>query len=91
MPYDNRDVNLRLDKLENGKVDMETFKQAFSGGDHDGHRRYHDTLQEMLEERRRLRQAIQEKTISGLVWMALIAVGGAIWHQIQQNIIHPPH
>lgn len=54
--------------------------QAFPGGDAEGHRRYHQVQIEMLDERRRLRVAIQEKTISGLLWAALVAAGTAVYH-----------
>ena len=51
--------------------EIDGFKKAFVGDDLDGHRRYHQTVIEMLEERRKLRLAIQEKTITGLVWVFL--------------------
>ena len=51
--------------------EIDSFKKAFVGDDLDGHRRYHQTVIDMLEERRKLRLAIQEKTITGLVWLFL--------------------
>lgn len=51
---------------------------AFPGSDIEGHRRYHEMQIALLEERRKLRAAIQEKTISGLVWMFLMGVGAFI-------------
>lgn len=59
---------------------------AFPGGDTEGHRRFHQTQIEMLEERRRLRVAIQEKTISGLIWMLLVFTGLSVWSSIKNNI-----
>lgn len=53
---------------------------AFPGGDPDGHRRYHETQIELLAERRRLRVAIQEKTISGLVFSGIILLITALYH-----------
>lgn len=51
------------------------LNNAFPGRDTEGHRRYHEVQIEMLHEKRRLRQAIQEKTISGLVWCAIVFLG----------------
>lgn len=59
---------------------------AFPNVDTEGHRRYHQTMIEILEERRRLRVAILEKTISGLVWAVLVFVGMAAWHYIKTNL-----
>ena len=73
------EANEKLDVL--GKK-IDSMFVAFPQGDFDGHRRYHETMIEMLAERRRLRQAIQEKTISGLIWAALVGVGIAIWHEL---------
>ena len=58
----------------------EEMKKAFPGGDHDGHRRYHDLIIEREAQRVKLRQAIIEKTLSGLVWMVLCTLGVAVWH-----------
>lgn len=72
-------TNARLSSMED-KLDK--LSTAFPGQDFDGHKRYHETIIEMLAERRRLRQAIQEKTISGLVWMMIVGVGLAVWHEL---------
>ncbi len=65
----------RLDSLERWRDDMEKrFADTFQGSDHVGHCRYHTLMIEGIEERRKLRHAIQEKTIAGLAW-ALIAPG----------------
>lgn len=70
----------RLDSLERWRDDMEQrFAEAFPGGDHVGHCRYHTLMIEDIEERRRLRQAVIEKTVSGLIWGALVAVGATLW------------
>jgi hypothetical protein len=42
---------------------------------------------ETLAERKRLRLAIQEKTISGLVWAGLVALGFAVFHEIQTVLL----
>lgn len=77
-------TNKRLAAIEEK---LDGVAGAFPGSDFDGHRRYHETIVEMLAERRRLRQAIQEKTISGLVWMMIVGIGLAVWNQIL-NLIH---
>lgn len=59
----------------------ENHKKAFPGGDFEGHRRYHETMQEVLEEKRKLRVAVQEKTISALVWSGIVGLGFALWHE----------
>lgn len=59
---------------------------AFPAGDTEGHRRYHQTMIEMLEERRRLRVAIQEKTVSGMVWVLILFLGLAIWEYIVSKV-----
>lgn len=78
-----REILDRLDDMdERHTVSEEAIRQlnkAFPGGDTEGHRRYHETMIAMLEERRRLRIAIQEKTISGLVWGGMVLVALAMW------------
>lgn len=66
----------RAERLED-RVDR--IESGFVNRDPEGHRRYHETVIEDLEERRRLRKAVQEKTISGLVWAAMLAIGSACW------------
>lgn len=78
----------RLDSLERWRdvefkdwqKDIERrFAEAFPGGDHVGHCRYHELMIEHTEEVRRLRRAIIEKTASGLVWGVLVALGATLW------------
>lgn len=71
----------RLDSLERWRDDVERrFAEAFPGGDHVGHCRYHVLMIEDIDAKKRLRQAVQEKTISGLVWSALVAGALAVWN-----------
>ncbi len=77
----------RIDGLERWRTDLERrFAEAFPGGDHVGHCRYHDIMIEQVEERRRLRQAIQEKTISGLVWAAIVGIGYSVWEYTKAHL-----
>lgn len=73
----------RLDSLErfrdveftNWKADLERrFAEAFPGGDHVGHCRYHALMIEQIEDRRRLRAVLTEKTVG---WLILGTIGGA--------------
>ena len=78
------DMNKRHVKAEEALAQL---NKAFPAGDIEGHKRYHETMIIMLEERRRLRQAVQEKTISGLVWAGIVGVGMLVWHELQ-NIVN---
>lgn len=55
---------------------------AFPGGDVEGHRRYHALMIERTEEIRRLRRAIQEKTISGLIWAFLVFLSLCVYSYV---------
>lgn len=82
----------RINGLENGigKAIEEHVKMAFAGSDPEGHRRAHEVMIEMLEERRKLVAAVKEKTISGLFWALAIWMGIAIPNQIRHAIGIPP-
>lgn len=69
-------VKSQVEELANS---VKKVVNAFPNGDHDGHRRFHETQMEMLEEKRRLRIAIQEKTISGLIWAAIVIGCKLLW------------
>ncbi len=74
----------RLDSLERWRDDLEQrFAEAFPGGDHVGHCRYHKLMIDDIEARKRLRQAVMEKTIAGLVWGGLFGVGVAVWQYLK--------
>lgn len=76
-------IHQRVETLER-KVDGLVL--AFPGGDVEGHRRYHEMLIEGLEEKRKLRRAIQEKTISGLLWSVIVFMGVALWTYVKTHI-----
>lgn len=78
------ETNERLSSLE---TTLESVSKAFPNNDLEGHKRYHAMMIEVLAEKRRLRQAIQEKTISGLVWACMVGLGLAVWHEFV-NLIH---
>lgn len=77
----------RLDSLERSRDDMDRrFADAFPGGDHVGHCRYHTLMIEEIESRKKLRQALTEKTLTGLVWAGLVGLGFAVWAYVKENL-----
>lgn len=75
------DVDLRLSR------ELRVFTQdAFPGGDVDGHRRYHQQLIASGEQRLKLRQAIIEKTLTSLVWAAMVGLAFAVWEWAKAHI-----
>lgn len=80
------EVDEKLDNLDErvskNSENIGKLMNAFPQSDLEGHRRAHQTMIDMLEEKRKLRIAIQEKTISGLIWAALVAVGLNGWKWI---------
>lgn len=72
-------VEQMADDIHDIKAVMTTLNKAFPSGDIDGHRRYHEAVIERNAELRRLRVAIQEKTISGLIWIAIVWMGSRAW------------
>lgn len=78
------DVEQRVENLERFQLDMERrFAEAFPGGDHLGHCRYHELMIEDIEAKKRLRRAVMERTVSGLVWGAVIGIGVAVWQYVK--------
>lgn len=73
------ETNRRLESIEQTQA---YILKAFPGGDIEGHSRYHETVIEILREKRRLRVAIQEKTISGLVWSIIVGFAILLWQGI---------
>lgn len=77
----------RLDSLERWRDDMEQrFAEAFPGGDHVGHCRYHALMIEEIDAKKRLRQAVIEKSIAGLVWSTMIFIGIAAWSYVKSLV-----
>lgn len=76
------DLADRQDKLEE---QMKVLKNAFPDEDVAGHCRYHEAVIESLAWRRKLMQAIVEKTVLGLVWAAFLWMGTAAIHELQRQ------
>lgn len=85
-----RETLRRLDAVEKQQESiskiLEKIMSAFPDGDVEGHRRYHRLMIERTEEVRRLRAAIQEKTISGLLWSLMVFIGVTIWHYLKAKL-----
>jgi hypothetical protein len=74
----------RLDALERWQADMDRrFAEAFPGGDHVGHCRYHELMIEDIAVKKRLRQAVMEKTVAGLVWAVIVGLAIAGWQYLK--------
>lgn len=69
----------KISEIADGIRDI---KSAFPDSNFEGHRRFHELEIEKFAERRRLRIAIQEKTISGLIWAGVVSFGGYLVKQI---------
>lgn len=74
------------DRHETSEASIALLRLAFPVGDTEGHRRYHELMIESLAERRRLRTAITEKTLTGLVWLGLGTVGIALWLELKRQL-----
>ncbi len=69
-----------LARLDMQEAAISRVLGAFPGKDPESHCRYHDALIADMAERKKLRQAVQEKTISGLVWSGIVACATALYH-----------
>lgn len=76
-----------VEQLKNMVQDIHDIKKqvaafstaAFPAGDADGHRKYHELIIRKTEEIRRLRVVITEKTLTALVWLAIIWLAKTLW------------
>ena len=81
-----------LAKLREDVSDLrEELKAAVPSGDIDSHRRYHELIIEHTAQRVRLRHAVIEKTLTGLVYMGLLALGAAVWQYFISAISNAKH
>lgn len=79
--FDGEDV---CDAIMEIRENIKKLTMAFPGGDIEGHRRYHEAQIEKIAEIRRLRIAIQEKTISALVWAGVLWLFSIGVHSFQE-------
>ncbi len=71
-----RDILQRLDLLS----------RAFPGGDHDGHRRYHEAVIERMELKNRLVRAALEKVIQAGALASCGWVAVAVWNYFKLSV-----
>jgi hypothetical protein len=76
-------MDARFDELK------KLLASAFPGGDPAEHRRYHDEVIEFMQERRKLWRSIQEKSLTGLVWLLIVGVGTAVWQFLKSKLGTP--
>lgn len=68
-----------ISKLKSTQDEVSKMRSAFPDGDPAGHCAYHLIIIEREKQRIKLRQAIIEKTLSGLIWMAIVFLGASVW------------
>lgn len=78
-----QETNQRLFSIE---TKMDVVASAFPARDFEGHRRYHQSLIDVLEERRAFYRSLKEKTITGLVWATVVWIGVAAWHELTDAV-----
>jgi len=59
---------------------------GYPGDDPDGHRRYHETQIKMMEDRAKMYREIRDKTITGLVWLGILAIGTALLDYAKRHL-----
>ncbi len=64
---------------------IESFKEAFPGGDPQGHRSYHDLLIKRAERWEKVQQAIIEKSLTALLWGVFVFIGTAVVEAVRQK------
>lgn len=62
------------------------LKDAFPGGDLAGHKQAHELMMEEVRDRKRLIQAIKEKTLAALVWSVMAGIAVAVWSYFNSHI-----
>lgn len=90
---DNKTIFQTLDKHDDrhrdAEIQIQKLGSAFPASDVEGHRRYHEYLIQNLEERRKMRIVIAEKSISALVWVLIAFLGAAVWKYFLSFLPHP--
>ena len=75
-------------KVDKTMTVVENIEKAFPNADFEGHRRYHQSVIEMLEERKKFYREITKKTIIGVLWALMVWVGIAVYHEILSIFQH---
>jgi len=66
----------------------EDIKAAFIGGDFARHRSSHEESESSETSRKLLWQGVKEKTLSGVIWAAILFLGTAAWDYIVKLLAH---
>jgi hypothetical protein len=82
-PVTHGDLVLLNERLE---AIQKSLKEMAPHGDIDGHRKYHEALIEAQKRRVKIYDAIIEKTLTALLWAAIVAVCVAVWHEFQDRV-----
>ena len=80
-------VDRMADDIRSLKVSHEELNRAFPEGDLEGHRRYHQLIIEEIEWRKRLRQALIEKSLLGLIIGVAAFTGTALVGELKRVFI----
>lgn len=73
---------LTAHREEMGKI----LASGFPDGDPVKHKAIHDEELELMRSRRKMYDSIKEKTITGLIWLALIGVGTALLEYAKKTL-----
>jgi len=65
---------------------LDVLIKAFSNDDPRGHREYHDALIAAAQQRVKIRQAVIEKSLTGLIWVGVVWVAYAIWQAFRHAL-----
>lgn len=82
------DHKILLDKLDTANRILSKLEKGFPDGDIEGHRRFHQTQIQIVEEKRKLRQAIKEKTLSSLIWMLIVGLGVLLYNELTNFVLN---
>ena len=76
-------------KMESHFADLKKLlMSAFPAGP-EKHFEYHQEQIEFMRERRELWRSLREKSLAGLVWAGILAVGSALWHYVKTKLGAP--
>lgn len=81
----NKTLNEMIKREAHRDLKMEEMFDGFPGKDPAAHKRYHELLIENTIAKKRLTDAIKEKTISGLVFSLIGFIGLCIWNYVMQK------
>ena len=98
--HDRIDARIRIHLDEHNKQEAERLERsfnelksilisAFPDDDPKKHRDYHEDVMQYMKDNREMWKSIREKTLAGLIWAGVAALGAAIWQVIKTKLGHP--